>query len=192
MNSVAVAGQIQPVGGVLPALGPNPLANAIVLIIRHAEKPGQGHGLSPVGKRRALAYVQYFQQFTVGSAPLNLDYLVAAADSKESHRPRLTLEPLSQALGLPIHTPFKDEHFAKLADALRTQPTGKRILICWHHEEIPHLVDALRFAPEPLLPGGKWPDAQFGWVLQLPFDGAGGPLPQAAQRIDENLNLQNT
>src|SRR5437870_2950563 len=78
------------------------LCDATILIIRHAEKPDSGPGLTPAGHERAEAYVQYFKTFTLDSKPLKLDALFAAADSEKSHRPRLTLEPLSKALGLKI------------------------------------------------------------------------------------------
>src|SRR5262249_57759246 len=38
--------------------------NSVILIIRHAENPANGHGLSPRGEERAKAYKNYFQTFT--------------------------------------------------------------------------------------------------------------------------------
>ncbi|HUD83961.1 MAG TPA: hypothetical protein VMQ67_10685, partial [Candidatus Saccharimonadales bacterium] len=73
------------------------LKDAVVLVIRHAEKPENGKALSPEGVERAKAYVHYFQSFQVYGKPLKLDSLFAASDSKKSIRPRLTLEPLSRA-----------------------------------------------------------------------------------------------
>jgi len=84
------------------------LKNAVILIIRHGEKPASGYELSPEGKERAQAYVNYFKNFTVDSKPLHLDYLFAGADAPNSHRPRLTIEPLSKALGLSIDTRFQN------------------------------------------------------------------------------------
>src|SRR4051812_6839108 len=78
----------------------DPLSNATILIIRHAEKPEHGTGLSPEGEARAQAYARYFQSFRVKAEPLRLDYLVAADDSEHSQRSRLTLEPLAGAIGL--------------------------------------------------------------------------------------------
>src|SRR6516164_11509611 len=70
----------------------SPLSDATILIIRHAEKPLVGTGLSAEGEVRAKAYVSYFQNFRIGSKPIHLDYLVAADDSEHSQRSRLTLE----------------------------------------------------------------------------------------------------
>ena len=76
------------------------LNNAVILIIRHAEDADSGDGLSSVGDARAKAYASYFKNFTVDGQPLKLDYLFAAKDSRNSHRPRLTIEPIGKELGL--------------------------------------------------------------------------------------------
>ena len=136
------------------------LSDAIVLVIRHAEKPENGPGLSPAGQKRAQAYVQYFKDFTVDEKPLDLNCLIAGADSEKSHRPRLTLEPLAEALHLRIELEFATEQYRELVEVLRTQPHGKHILICWRHEKIPGLLQALGADPNELLPEGKWPDQQ--------------------------------
>jgi hypothetical protein len=163
------------------------LRDAVILIIRHAEKPGEGRELSPPGEQRAAAYVQYFTNYTIDSKPLNLDCLIAAADSANSRRPRLTLEPLSKRLGLKIALPFKDKQYEEMAHDLQTTPHGKRILICWHHGKIPELAQALGADPGKLLPGGKWPDDEFGWVLELRYDHDGHLIPEQTKRINENL-----
>src|SRR5262245_23938348 len=71
--------------------------NGTVLIIRHAEKPADGPGLTPRGEERAKAYPRYFRNFTVDGKPLHLDRIFAAADSDESQRPRLTVLPLARS-----------------------------------------------------------------------------------------------
>ena len=161
------------------------LKNTVVLIIRHAEKPGSGDNLTPAGEGRAKAYVNYFKGYTVDSKPITVNYLFAAADSKGSRRPRLTLEPLSKATGMTIDQRFTAKQFQGLANELRAKPYGQDILICWHHGQIPGLLDALGAKPDKLLPGGKWPDDVFGWVIQLRYD-ANGQLVDA-RRIKENL-----
>jgi hypothetical protein len=161
------------------------LENTTVLIIRHAEKPASGDGLTPAGEARAEAYVNYFQNYTVAGEPFGVDHLFAAADSKGSKRPRLTLTPLSRATGLAINQPFTDKQFQELARELQTRPHGKHIIICWHHGEIPGLLQALGARPEQLLHKGKWPDEVFGWVIQLRYDENGRLME--AKRINENL-----
>jgi len=72
------------------------LKNATVLIIRHAEKPESGKHLSPAGVRRAQAYVDFFNSFTLNSHLVKVDHLFAAKKSKNSDRPSETLLPLSK------------------------------------------------------------------------------------------------
>lgn len=164
-----------------------PLQDATILIIRHAEKLDTGQNLSPAGQQRAEAYIQYFKSFQVDAKPLKLDYLFATADSKGSQRPRLTLEPLSNALGLKIDNRFKNKKVQELADEIQSKDHGRHILICWHHGEIPELIRALGADPAKLLPGAKWPGQEFGWVLQLSYDHEGRLIPNQTRRLNENL-----
>jgi broad specificity phosphatase PhoE len=122
---------------------------------------------------------------TVDGQALTPDFLIATADSSGSRRPRLTIEPLGKALGLKIDSKYRNKNCRELADELEMQKHGHRILIAWHHGEIPALVEALGADPEKLLPGGKWPGEQFGWVLLLRYDSE-GRLEQA-QCIHEKL-----
>jgi broad specificity phosphatase PhoE len=163
----------------------SPLQDATILIIRHAEKPEEGPQLSAEGQRRAEAYVEYFSHFQINTQTVRVDCLIAAADSKQSRRPRLTLRPLSKALDLKINTRFEDKDYDALAEDLRTEDHGKTILICWHHGSIPGLVQALGVDPWTLLPGGKWPQEQFGWVLQLRYDHNGRLIPQETRLIEQ-------
>ncbi len=161
--------------------------DAVVLIIRHAEKPDSGPDLSPSGQQRAEAYKDYFQKFTVDTKPLIPDVIFAAKDSKQSHRPKQTVEPFAKAANLPIDTRFTINQSAELATALRATEQGKRILISWHHSDIPALLRALGAKPKSLLPDGKWPDPVFDWVLMLSYDQDGHLLPAGTRRINEHL-----
>lgn len=167
------------------AVDSSPLKDAVILIIRHAEKPAEGFELSPAGKIRAEAYVRYFKKFTIDGKPVKLDYLFSSADSAKSHRPRLTIEPLSKALGIKIDSRFADDDFAKLAAEIQNHPHGRNILICWHHGKIPDLLSAFGVDPKRLLPAGKWPNDVFGWLIQLRYDKNGKLLD--ASCINEDL-----
>jgi hypothetical protein len=169
------------------APNPSPLQDAVILIIRHAEKPPSGPELTPAGVQRAEAYVNYFKNFPLDSQPLKLDSLIATADSKGSRRPRLTLTPLSQALKIPLDTRFKDKDYQGLADELRSTPHGKHILICWHHGAIPNLVRALGADPASLIPDGEWPPSVFGWLIELRYDHDGRLMAGECKRINEHL-----
>ena len=161
--------------------------NCVVLIIRHAEDPANGHGLSPRGKERAEAYINYFQNFTIDGKRREPEAVLVAADSKQSHRPRLTVEPFAKAANLPIDNRFANKQPTDLAAELRANYQGKVILICWHHGQIPALLRALGADPETLLPNGKWPRDVFDWVIMVSFDENGHVVPQGTRRITEHL-----
>jgi len=163
------------------------LRDATVLVIRHAEKPENGSELSAEGVERAKAYVHYFYTFQIDGQPLKIDSLFAAADSKKSDRPRLTLEPLSRALNVPLNTAFKDKEPEALARELESRPHGTNILICWHHQEIPELLRSLGANPEKLLSDGEWPGHVYGWVIELRYDHEGHLKSDECKRIKEHL-----
>jgi len=169
-----------PAGHVHPAL-----SNATILIIRHAEKPAVGNTLTPAGAARAQAYVGYFQHLQLDGQPVKLDHIFCTADSKGSERPRLTVEPLGKALGMPLDNRFKAKDTAALAMEIRTVAHGKTLLICWHHGDIPALLESLGANPASILSKGKWPDAVFGWMIELRYD-ADGKLHET-KLIHENL-----
>jgi broad specificity phosphatase PhoE len=161
--------------------------NSVVLIIRHAEDADSGDGISPLGQERAEAYKNYFREFTLNSKRLEPEAIFAAKDSKQSHRPRLTVEPFAKAAKLPIDTRFGNSQSVELAADLRANHQGKVILICWRHGYIPALMRALGAKPEDFLPNGKWPGAVSNWVILLSYDQEGRLIPSSSKRIDEHL-----
>jgi hypothetical protein len=164
------------------------MKDAVVLIIRHADDAASGPGLSPQGQARAQAYVPYFQNYFLDGQQVRLDYLMAAADSDKSHRPTLTLEPLSQALNLKVHADISNKEYVKAAKDLQSKKHHKAFLVCWHHGDIPDLLRALGAEPSSLLGGKKWPDDEYGWVLQLPYDSNGRLISDEVRRLETNPN----
>ena len=128
--------------------------NSVVLIIRHAEDADSGHGISPRGEQRAEAFKNYFLNLNVDSKRLEPAVILAANDSKKSHRPRLTVEPFAKAAKLPIDTRFGNNQSAELAADLRANDQGKVILIFWRHGNITVLLRALGTQPKKFLPPG--------------------------------------
>jgi len=165
----------------------NYLANNTVLIIRHSEKPDTGTGLTPTGEARARLYVKYFQPFQEQGFSVPVDCLYAGADSEKSFRPRLTLEPLSKATGLPLHLKVGTKDSEALALELKTEAHGQHPLIAWRHGDIPALLTAFGASPEKILPNGKWPDDVFDWVIVLTM-GPEGQL-STARVIHEQLQV---
>ena len=161
------------------------LTNTTILVIRHAEKPETGMDLTPAGYAHAQAYVTYFNNYKIDGRPLHLAHLFCTADSKGSHRPRLTLTPLSEVLKLGLDNRYSSKKAAELAADIRLQSYGTNLLICWHHGEIPNLLRGLGADPEKILPDGKWPDDVFGWLIELRYDEVG--RLRETRLIHENL-----
>ena len=161
------------------------LANVTLLVVRHAEKPAQegDSGLSPAGEARAKAYAGYFQHFSVDGTPIAIDTLIASADSNESARPRLTLEPLSKATGIPIQTPFANKQVKDAAHWIEAGQTRKAALIAWHHGKLAKLLEKLGADPSTLLPDGVWPEDVYNWVIVLRYD-ASGQLSEAKRVVE--------
>ena len=172
--------------------GSSGLANVTLLVVRHAEKPtDEGNsGLAPAGEARAKAYATYFQHFTFEGSPVHVEALIASADSGESARPRLTLEPLSKATGLPIQQPFANKQFK---DAARWIESGDAhlhgaALIAWHHGKLAKLLEKLGADPATILPDGSWPEEVYDWVIVLRY-GPDGSLTEA-KRVTEPADLK--
>jgi hypothetical protein len=161
------------------------LANATLLIVRHAEKATFGPDLSDAGAQRARFYAHYFRPFVLGREQLRMDALVAAADSRASHRARETLEPLGHVLAMPIQQPFEDRDVEGLANWLGQGRPGRTILIAWHHGDLAKMLGAFGVDPGTLLPHGDWPGHVYDWVIVLRFDRNGVVMRQASGLIHE-------
>ena len=116
--------------------------------------------------------------------------LIASADSGESARPRLTLEPLSKATGLPIQQPFANKQYKDFA---RWMESGDAHLhgtafVAWHHGKLAKLLERLGADPATILPGGEWPENVYDWVIVLRY-GPDGHLAEA-KRVTEPSDLK--
>jgi phosphohistidine phosphatase SixA len=138
----------------------------IVLVMRHAEKSADPYDpdLTEAGKARAKALADYIpKEFGVP------DFIFAAAISKHSARPYETVKPLSKKTGVPIDATIADQEYGVLASELLSHAhfAGKSIVVCWHHGNIPSLMNALGAA------GGAYPDpwdpAVFNLILKVEF-----------------------
>ena len=163
------------------------LRDVTVLIIRHAEKPDQGNGLSPRGEQRAAAYASYFDPLQLDASALTPQRLIATSDSKASMRPRLTLTPLAARLQLPIEQPWADDQVDALAKELRKKNQAPVVLIAWHHGHIVKLIEALGGDAKQLLGRKTWPGDVYNWVVVLHFDGQGRLSESASRLVREQL-----
>lgn len=149
-----------------------------ILLMRHAEKPAEASDihLSKAGYERADKLASYIPP-TFGKP----DFLFAAADSKNSVRPRETLAPLSQAIKVTIDASHPDDDYAALASKLLTKShfESKLTVVCWHHEKIPHFAKALG-AKDGEYPHPWNPDV-FNLILQFGFRGGQLTVKQIAE-----------
>jgi hypothetical protein len=153
-----------------PAAGAPP---ATILLMRHAEKLTDGRiDLAPAGFARAKDLPELFlasaagAPSAAGAAPRfpRPDVLFATHQSKHSNRPFETIQPLSQALNLPINTDFADDDYASLAKLLLSgQYAGKIVLVAWHHGTLPQFAAALGVTPQP----APWPPTQFDRIWRI-------------------------
>jgi broad specificity phosphatase PhoE len=111
------------------------MAETVILVMRHAEKPDDplDPDLSPAGRARAQRLASCIPS-TFGKP----GFLFASAVSKHSHRPIETLEPLSLQCGVKIDSSYADQDYGALAQELRTNNAyhGCLVVVCWHHGNI--------------------------------------------------------
>jgi hypothetical protein len=176
-------------------------ANATIYLVRHAEKPPSGTGLSAAGQARVDAYVNYFQNLADPSGKtIKWDYLFASAESEDSNRPFLTILPLAQAISKTIDSDFQDKHFSKLVEFIQQNPEKRfdnsNILICWHHGEILDLAGSLGADSNHLPPSSNWPlnwpGKVFGWLLKIYYKSDGTLHHEQTQATNEKLMPDDT
>jgi hypothetical protein len=152
------------------------MSRQTVLVIRHAEKPGQGgsigvsesgtadpNQLSVRGWQRAGALTQLFSgESARHPGDTNPDWLIAAAPSDDypSLRSASTLTPLSRLLDLPISLHFTPGDEAALAHHL--DGLDGTILVAWEHERIPELARHLMSGDDTV--SNSWPDDRFDLI----------------------------
>ena len=163
-----------------PAAGAPP---ATVLLFRHAEKLTDGRiDLAPAGFARAKDLPEVFLPSAGGATPKfpRPDALFATHQSKHSNRPFETIQPLSQALNLPINTDFADDDYASLAKLLLSgQYAGKIVLVAWHHGTLPQFAAALGVEPQP----APWPPTQFDRVWRIDWHDGKPALTDLPQQL---------
>ena len=169
-----------------------------IMIIRHAEKPGDEdgehgvsisgchdrHDLTVRGWQRAGALVRFFAPLngtTAGpliSRPRSI-FASAATEESPSLRAQHTVKPLAAVINVTVDKSHADGDEAGLAAAVLA--AAPPVLIAWHHKHIPALVR--RIAGEQLCYPDHWPDDRFDVVWVLDRSEGGGPwrFSQVAQ-----------
>ncbi|MEO6609016.1 MAG: histidine phosphatase family protein [Aestuariivirga sp.] len=138
-----------------------------LLIMRHAEKSPDLNDphLTAAGAERATSLAAYIPaQF---GKP---DFIFVTANSIHSSRPFETVFPLSQAIGVPIDQSYADQDYGALALTLRQSEKyrNKVILVCWHHGNIPSLINAMGALPGSY--SDPWPKTTFNIIIKLTIE----------------------
>lgn len=145
-----------------------------IILMRHADKTDDpdNEDLSQAGMARAERLATYVPE-TFGKP----DYIIATAHSKHSNRPRETVAPLANALGLKVQHDFENDDFEDLVDEIFSNPEykGKSLVICWHHGKLPAIA-ALLGAPQGSYPE-PWPEDAYNLILDFHYDPNSGSAP---------------
>ena len=189
-----------------PAASPQGHPAALIMIIRHGEKPpasgppqgidagGQPdiHSLTARGWARAGALSVLFAPANGVSHPglaRPTAIYAAGGTAGEGLRTRQTVTPLAAHLGIPVNTQFSKGNETALAGEVgrRSEPT----LICWQHGELPAITAAL--ANVTPAPPTVWPDERYDLVWTLtPAVAAGWTFHQTAELLlpgDSNQSM---
>lgn len=137
-----------------------------VILIRHAEKPLIGIHLDQRGDQRAQALVSFFEtdpQVTRFGTPIAIYAMAPKIDGDSSVRSIETMTPLAKSLNLKLHTEFTKKQIDALTNDILSNPAfdGHMVLVCWEHNMIPLIAQAL---------GSK--DAPSDWDGPFVFDRA--------------------
>ena len=169
----------------MPFVTPVPVSRpAQIILIRHAEKPADKDNphLSPAGERRAgwlVSFITKDSAMTRFGLPVAI-FATRTTRDNNGQRTQETVAPLAKVLKLPVQTPYLGRSYAKLAKSVLTNPefAGKTVLICWNHEQINDLVEALGVTPAPK----KWKDGVYDRVYVISYSGDAATL--ATTRYD--------
>jgi hypothetical protein len=163
-----------------------------LLIIRHAEKPVDGEvqgvdvggaqdgkSLTARGWQRAGVWAELFvpssglpgllpKPSTIfASAPATHHELALGGVGSKSRRPLETVSPLADKLGVAVDLRFSKGDEPALAAAIAD--IDGVILVCWQHEDISAITNAL--TPRPAGVPGIWPGDCFNAVFRFVRNG---------------------
>lgn len=115
-----------------------------IILIRHAEKNIDPNNLdpdlSPAGQARAQEIVTMFSDADIG-----------AIYATQYKRTQQTVKPLADRLGIPI-TQVNTENIAEVLPQIRSQHSGKVILVAGQNNTVPEMIRALGGPQLPIIP----------------------------------------
>ncbi len=172
-----------------------------VMLLRHGEKELGGgppfgvaldgtrdpQSLTVRGWQRAGALVGLFSPGSAATGsghlptPTHLFSSRVGETDNRSRRPRETLQPLSERLGIAIDERFLKVEISALVAAI--EACDGVVLVAWEHKMIPPLATALMADPSAV--PQLWPDDRFDmvWVLEAAAGGAGFTFRQQPELV---------
>ncbi|KAJ5198597.1 uncharacterized protein N7498_007714 [Penicillium cinerascens] len=141
------------------------VADPIVYLIRHGEKPASGNGLNAQGLERAQCLRNVFG----ASSSYNIGHIMAEKPKSDGkrQRPYDTVEPLAKDLGLTVDTSCGRDHSGCVKDVVDGYTGSGNILICWEHHALTDIVKKLGDDNAP-----EYPDDSFNiiWTDPSPYN----------------------
>ncbi|KAH7413052.1 putative phosphoglycerate mutase family protein [Cadophora sp. MPI-SDFR-AT-0126] len=136
-----------------------------VYLIRHGEKPADGgNGLTAQGMERAQCLRAVFGT----SSEYDISYIIAEQpkSSGKRIRPLMTVQPLANDLGLTVDTTCDRDDADCVADLVDGYNSPGNILICWEHDNLSDIVEAMGSKSPP-----SYPDDAFNliWTDPSPY-----------------------
>ncbi|KAB8298617.1 hypothetical protein EYC80_000796 [Monilinia laxa] len=136
-----------------------------VYLIRHGEKPSDdGDGLSVLGMQRAQCLRNIFGNGSV----FDIGYIMAQTPKKNGKRsrPLATVQPLATDLNLIVDASCDRDDAKCVADVVNGYSGVGNILVCWEHDSLTGIVEALGDKNAP-----KYDDDAFDiiWTDPKPF-----------------------
>jgi broad specificity phosphatase PhoE len=178
-----------------PTTSADVAATALVMVIRHAEKPDDSHpgidaqgnkddsSLTETGWQRANRLVDLFDPASgsprPGLATPKTIYAAGANDDGEGLRPRQTVMPLVVRLGLTLNTSYGAGDEKKLVQQVITQPGPT--LISWQHGGIPDIAKA--FPSVTPKPPSDWPNNRFDIIWTFTKKAGGWQFAQVPELV---------
>ena len=168
----------------------------VIMIIRHAEKPGHAdgpRGITPDGEAdkhsltvdgwvRAGALVGLFAP-SRGEPPAGLrrpDTIYGSGFGRgQSKRSVQTVTPLAARLGLDVINRYAEGEEARLTRELTARPGAT--VVSWHHEAISDIADHLGEVTP--IPPANWPGDRFDVVWVFARNGDGWRFAQVPQLL---------
>ncbi|ORY86504.1 hypothetical protein LY90DRAFT_302017, partial [Neocallimastix californiae] len=112
----------------------------LVMLIRHGEKINDDYtDLSPRGQARAHCLINVFGNNGTYLSPQKI-YAQNPTEKKQSTRPRDTVVPLADALGLQVDLSYTSGQIKKLTSDIMSS-SDEVTLVSWSNDKIPDIAE---------------------------------------------------